>query len=159
MTGSTMRRTVVAAGAAALLWPAIGWADKTVEAAPPNRFSTTEITMDQGERLTFHNGDTVTHNVSATVAGPDGKPLFQTPNIESGKTAFVEGSQYLTEGHYDFVCTLHNGMKGSIHVTGNGTPAQRPGAVTQAPAADRTKPVLKLRILSRTTRIARERQT
>ena len=30
--------------------------------------------MDQGERLTFHNGDTVTHDVTATAAGPTASP-------------------------------------------------------------------------------------
>jgi plastocyanin len=141
-----------------LLWPLVAFADKQIEAGPPNRFTTGELTMDQGERLVFRNGDTVSHDVTATVAGPDGKPLFGAPVTAAGKESFVEGSQYLTEGHYDYVCSLHNGMKGTIHVTANGTPQVRPdtGAKPDA-AADKTKPRLKLRVLSRTTVMARAR--
>ena len=158
MQGSTIRGVVVAAGAAAMLVPAIAWADQSIEAAPPNRFSTTEITMDQGEKLSFHNGDTVSHDVTATGQGPDGSPLFRSKITPSGKTEFVEGSQYLTEGHYDFFCSLHANMKGSIHVTANGTPQQRPTDSGPSTTADKTKPRLRLRILSRTATTARARQ-
>jgi plastocyanin len=151
---------VATAGAVALLGPAMAWADKTVEAGPPNRFTTTELTMDQGEALTFRNGDTVAHDVTATATGADDKPLFESGKVNGGKSAPVEGAQYLTEGHYEFICSIHSNMKGTIHVTGNGTPKQRPGASTDSPAtADRTKPRLKLRILSRTTHVARARHT
>jgi plastocyanin len=138
------------AGAALLLWPVLAWADKTVEAGPPNRFTTTELTIDQGEKLEFHNGDTVSHDVTASVPGPDGKPLFATPIVESGKRAFVEGSQYLTEGHYAFVCSLHSGMKGTLHVTGNGTPQARPGTeTTGSTTADTTRPTFRVKLVSR----------
>ena len=157
MRGRTIRGVIASAGAAALLWPVIAWADKTIEAGPPNRFTTPELTMDQGERLVFHNGDTVSHDVTASTAGPDGKPLFRTPIVDAGKQAFVEGSQYLTEGHYAFVCSLHNGMKGTIHVTANGTPQPRPGTETPSATADRTKPRVGLRIVSRTATMARVR--
>lgn len=156
-------RGVVATAVAMLLWPVIAWADQTIQAAPPNRFSTTEITMDQGERLVFRNGDTVSHDVTASVTSADGKPLFKTATVASGKDAFVEGSQYLTEGHYDFYCSIHPNMKGSIHVTANGTAQPRPGAASPgAPdasrPADRTRPTLAVRIVSRTTDMARVRR-
>jgi plastocyanin len=93
MRRPTVRGLVAVARAAALLGPALAWADKTVEAGPPNRFTTPEITMDQGERLTFDNGDTVSHDVTASAAGADGKPLFATGTVAAGKSAFVEGSQ------------------------------------------------------------------
>lgn len=157
MRGPTIRRAAASAGVAALLWPVIAWADKSIEAGPPNRFTTPEITMDQGERLTFRNGDTVSHDVVASSAGPDGKPLFRTPIVAAGKSAFVEGSQFLTEGQYPFVCSLHNGMKGSLRVTANGTPQQRPDSSGPSPAADRTRPTVRLRIVSRTASMARVR--
>jgi plastocyanin len=159
MSGRGIRRVVASAGVATLLWPVVAWADKTIEAAPPNRFSTTEITMDQGERLMFHNGDTVSHDVTASEATTDGKPLFKTPIVAAGKSAFVEGSQYLTEGHYAFICSIHPNMKGTVHVTAKGTPQQRPGSTTtESRPADRTRPTLRLRILSRTTLTARVRR-
>jgi plastocyanin len=157
MRGLTIRGVVASAGAVALLWPVIAWADQTIEAAPPNRFSTAEITMDQGERLVFNNGDTVSHDVTASTTTSDGAPLFKTPTVASGKQAFVEGSQYLTEGHYPFICSLHPNMKGTVHVTADGTPQPRPGAPDRSQPADRTRPTLGLRILSRTTTTARAR--
>src|SRR3954454_6798657 len=95
-------------------------ADAQIDATPPNRFSASEYTMDQGEKLVFHNGDTVTHDVTATQKGPDGKPLFSSGSVDAGKSATVDGSQYLTEGHYEFICTIHPNMKAMLMVTGNG---------------------------------------
>src|SRR3954471_24997935 len=108
--------------------PAVAWADKEIDAGPPNRFTTTDITMDQGEKLTFHNGDTVTHDVTSTQTGSAGKPLFKSAETDGGKSSTVDGAQYLTAGHYDFICSIHPNMKGTIHVTTNGTPAARPGS-------------------------------
>jgi plastocyanin len=144
-----------------LLAPAVAWADKQIDATPGNRFSGDSYTMDQGEKLVFHNGDTVTHDVTASQKGPDGKPLFSSGSVDGGKSAPVDGSQYLTEGHYEFVCTIHPNMKAMLMVTGNGTPAQRPGgsgaANTPAGAKDTKAPDLGLRIVSRGVRIARTR--
>lgn len=160
MTGPAIRGAVVSAAVAGLLWPVVAWADKTIEAGPPNRFTTPAITIDQGEPLTFRNGDTVSHDVTASATGSDGKPLFATPIVPAGRSAFVEGSQYLTEGTYPFVCTLHNGMKGTLNVTGAGTPQTRPGeqpAAEQPASADKVKPRLRMRIASRSTAVARVR--
>jgi len=157
MRGTTVKRGVASATVAALLWPVIAWAEQTIEAGPPNRFTTPELTMDQGERLMFRNGDTVSHDVTASTSGSDSKPLFSTPIVAAGKQAFVEGSQYLTEGPYTYLCSLHPSMKGTIHVTANGTPQVRPGTSDESPTADRTKPTLRLQIRSRTSRVARIR--
>jgi hypothetical protein len=100
--------------------------------------------------------------VTATDKGPDGKPLFSTPVINRGESAFVEGSQYLTTGHYTFFCTLHQNMKGTVHVTGNGTPQQRPGGGGSGggggptPAAnDQQAPALELKLTSQRMRAVR----
>ena len=160
MRGRSIRRLVVAGGAAGLLWPVVAWADQVIEAGPPNRFTTAEVTIDQGERLTFRNGDTVSHDVTASATGSDGKPLFATPIVGAGKEAFVEGSQYLTEGHYAYICSLHPSMKGTVHVTGAGTPQTRPEPKPADPAkpADTVKPSLAVAIVSRTTEMARVRE-
>jgi plastocyanin len=150
---------VVSVGAAALLWPVIAWADKTVQASPPNRFNTPEFTIDQGEKVTFRNGDTVAHDLTASDA-TGGKPLFATPIVEPGKSALVEGTEYLTEGHYAYVCTLHNGMKGTLHVTAAGTPVPRPGgggAVEEPRPTDKVKPTIDVALVSRTANMARVR--
>ena len=136
----------------ALVVPALAWADKQIQAAPGNRYSTTDVTIDQGERVTFHNGDTVAHDVTATQNGPDSKPLFRSATTDPGKNSTVDGTQYLTTGHYDFICSLHPDMKGSIHVTSNGTPVARPGGgSSNAPTGpkDTVKPTVVVRVASR----------
>jgi plastocyanin len=149
-----MGRGICAATAFAVLaLAAPALADKQIDAGPPNRYTASEYTMDQGERLVFHNGDTVAHDVTATDKGPDGKPLFNTPITDSGKDAVVAGSQYLTSGHYAFICSIHPNMKATLHVTANGTPATRPGAAgpagtTTTNSSDKTAPTLALRLVS-----------
>jgi plastocyanin len=160
--GRRTKRAALALVAIGLLYPAVAWADKQITADPNNRYGTPEITMDQGEKLTFRNNDVAGHDVTATDKGPDGKPLFSTPVINRGETAFVEGSQYLTTGHYAFFCTLHQNMKGTVHVTGNGTPQPRPGSGGSGgggggptPSSDQQAPALELQIMSRATRVVR----
>lgn len=134
--------------------PAVAWADKEVVAAPTYRFSTPSVTMDQGERLTFRNTDLAGHDVTAKQNGPDNKPLFTTPIIGTGETAFVEGSQYLTAGTYPFLCSIHPQMTGALTVTSAGTPVARPAPGTPT-AADTTKPVATARVSSRRLRVVR----
>lgn len=114
-------------------------ADKQIVAGPPQRYTTPEVTMDQGERLTFVNQDVEGHTVTSQAAGPDGKRLFDTPLIGAGEQAFVEGSQFLTTGTYAFFCKVHSGMEGTLHVSTAGTPVPRP--------RDTRAPQIRLRIL------------
>ena len=131
-------------------------ADKQITAVPQNRYQPSEVTMDQGERLTFRNNDTVRHDVSATDRGEDGRPLFRTPLLGPGEEAFVDGSQYLTTGAYEFVCTVHTGMRGRLNVSSAGTPAPRPAPGSPPPSAgDTTAPGVTLRV--RTASVARAR--
>jgi plastocyanin len=102
-------------------------ADKTITASPSNRYSTPNVTMDQGERLTFQNADIADHNVTASKDGSDGKPLFASKTISTNQESLVDGSQYLTAGTYEFFCTLHSFMTGTLTVTSAGTPVPRPG--------------------------------
>src|SRR3954454_9469009 len=154
-TVGTMGRGIGAVVAVvALALPAAASADKQVDAAPPNRFTASEYTIDQGEKLVFHNGDTVSHDVTASSKGTDGKPLFNSAVTDSGKSSPVNGAQYLTTGHYEFICSLHANMKATLHVTANGTPATRPGAAgpagsTQTNSADKTAPALGVRLVSK----------
>jgi plastocyanin len=145
-------RAGAAVALVALVVPALAWADKQIQAGPGNRYTTTDVTIDQGEKVTFHNGDTVAHDVTATQNTPDGKPLFRSATTDPGKDAPVDGTQYLTTGHYDFICSIHPDMKGSIHVTTNGTPVKRAGGgSSSAPtgAKDTVKPTVVVRVASR----------
>jgi plastocyanin len=131
-------------------------ADKEIEAQSGNRFAATSVTMDQGEKLTFRNSDPfVRHDVVSEQQGSvRGQYLFASDTIGQG-TSFVEGSQYLTTGSYNFYCSLHpSQMKGTLNVTAAGTPVPRPGSggttqpgggTTGDPETDVVGPELSLR--------------
>ena len=77
--------------------------------------------------------NTAPHNVYSRSAGPDGGPLFFSTLVQAGETRAVRGTEYLSAGSYDFVCTLHNGMNGTLEVSG-GQPTARPRALPTVPA-------------------------
>lgn len=136
-------RLAVAAGAAALALPASALADKEIIASTGNRYDASTYTMDQGEKLTFRNIDPIVeHDVTAVMTGDVKGHLFASDTIGQGMQ-FVEGSQYLTTGSYDFVCSVHESeMKAKLVVTANGTPTPRPGTGgAPPPPPDTTKPV------------------
>ena len=124
-----MRR--VLAGAALALagafWAAPALGDATITAGPvANTYATTDATIDQGQSITFQNSDqTAFHDVTSDQTGGGGVALFQSDTIEGGKTAPVKGVEFLTTGDYGFHCSVHPFMKGTIHVTANGTPKPR----------------------------------
>jgi plastocyanin len=104
-------------------------ADEQIVATTPNRYTNPDVTIDQGEPLTFRNADIARHDVTATDAGDVRNHLFASDTVGNGETSFVEGSQYLTTGTYRYYCTVHaEQMKGTITVTASGTPKPRPGA-------------------------------
>ena len=142
-----MRFVVLAGLVIALAAPPAAFADETIVATTGTRYAATEYTIDQGEKLDFRNDDLSgpSHDVQSTANGDVKGRLFASEIIEPGKTSFVEGSQYLTTGTYDFVCSLHNSMKGKLIVNSSGTPKPRPGAAPTPPgeappAADQTAP-------------------
>lgn len=77
--------------------------------------------------------NTAAHNAYSDDLGPDGGPLFYSSLAQPGETRPVKGTKYLAGGSYDFVCTLHGGMTGTLEVSG-GTAAPRPRAVPRIPS-------------------------
>jgi plastocyanin len=152
-------RTLVRAGLAALaiLAVAAGVASAgTIYAGPPSQFIGGDITVAQGEKVTFTNGDTMAHDVTASTKGADGKPLFASAQIGAGQSAPVEGVEYLTTGAYEYICSIHPFMKATITVSSEGTPAPRPGGGgSPAPGpsspstADTAAPSISLKLLDR----------
>jgi plastocyanin len=124
-----VRRVVLVAAlvATGAFWAAPALGDGTITAGPlPNTYSTTDVTIDQGQAVTFQNTDnTAFHDVTSDQNGSDSKALFQSETIEGGKTAPVKGVEFLTTGDYAYHCSVHPFMKGTLHVTGNGTPKPR----------------------------------
>ena len=132
----TRVRRMAAAGAAvaavALAAPAA--ADQRITAGPTDSYSNPNVTIAQGERLTFANFDVVdSHDVTSNATRADGKPLFSTPRLSPGQERLVDGSQSLAPGTYDFFCSVHPFMTGTVTVTGAGTPPPPPPPDTTPP--------------------------
>lgn len=143
-------RKLLLTGAAAgtmLAAPAVAAADEQIRSQAPNRYVNPNVTIDQGERLTLFNEDRVKHDVTASQV-EEGKPIFATPLLGQNEEAFVEGSQYLTTGSYQYYCSIHTSMMGTITVTSAGTPVPKPGA-TPPPGGDTTKPAVSARVTNR----------
>jgi plastocyanin len=145
-------RRVAAVGALAVagaFWAAPALGDATITAGPvPNTYQSTEITIDQGQTITFQNSDpTAFHDVTADGKDGDGKALFESDTIEGGKTSPVKGVEFLTTGDYPFHCSVHTFMTGVIHVTANGTPKPRTPDNPVSNPADTTPPDATVTIL------------
>jgi plastocyanin len=151
---------LTAAAAACLIVPAEAVADEFIDAAPSNRYTTTLVEIDQGERLVFRNNDVAAHDVTAEPKGADGKPLFSTPLINRGEQADVAGAEYLTTGEYTYFCTAHQNMRGTLRVNTAGTPKPRPGTggpsgAPEGGAADEAAPAVGVSLMSRVLRTVR----
>jgi plastocyanin len=134
---------------AGLFWAAPALGDATITAGPvPNTFATTDATIDQGQAVTFQNSDrSALHDVTSDQNGSDGNALFKSDTIEGGKTAPVNGVEFLTTGDYKFHCSVHPFMTGTLHVTANGTPKPRTPDNPAPNPTDTTPPAAKVTIL------------
>ena len=133
-------RTGAAAVLATLALAPAARADETLYAVPVDRYSSSVVTIDQGEALIFRNLDLNRHDVVAKQQA-GGKPLFSTPLLSTGGEALVQGVQQLKGGNYEFFCSIHNYMTGTLTVTGAGAPAPPP------PASDTAAPNVSVRVL------------
>lgn len=139
---------------AGMLWAAPALADATITAGPAaNTFANPDVTIDQGQTITFQNSDSTGafHDVTADQSGPGGKPLFESETIEGGKASRVARVEFLTTGDYAYHCSVHSFMTGTIHVTANGRP-QTPTPDNPAPSSDTRPPRARVAILD--TRIS-----
>ena len=135
-------------------------AEQNVSAAPPNQYVNSDVTIDQGDTVTFTNNDTVQHDVTSRQKGSDDKPLFNSELTSTGETKPVKGTEYLTTGDYEFVCSIHPQMVGKLHVTSNGTAKPRPSGGTGSTGGsgtDTTKPKVSLRLLDSKLSAVRKR--
>lgn len=142
-----MRKIVLSGMTAMLLAPATAAADETIVASTGSRYAAATYEIDQGEPLFFRNDDLSgpSHDVVSTANGEvQGRYLFASETIGQGKTAPVQGAEYLPTGTYDYLCSIHPSMTGKLVVNANGTPKPRPGTTPTPgetpPAADQTPP-------------------
>jgi plastocyanin len=168
---SKLIRGAVAAVLALALCAGVAWADATIYAGPPNQFFQGDVSIAQGEAITFTNMDTVPHDVTAAGKGADGKPLFQSAQVGTAQSAPVAGVEYLTTGSYPYICSIHPFMKGTITVTSEGTPKPRPGGggggggagggsnATPAADSDTTAPSVSVKVLDTKRSKVRKRRS
>jgi plastocyanin len=84
--------------------------------ATSDRFVPAEIVISPGTTVTWHNRDTVTHNIQAVQGTVD---LGGTFGADSG--AFGPGTTYAFTftklGDFAYTCTIHPSMTGDVRVT------------------------------------------
>ena len=81
-----------------------------------HRYLEDEVTLSRGDPLEFTNLDVAPHDMVSLDSGPDGLPLFSTATVSIGTTVLVEGLEEIPVGVYDFTCTLHPQMIGTIYL-------------------------------------------
>jgi glucose/arabinose dehydrogenase/plastocyanin/type 1 glutamine amidotransferase len=106
--------TVLGGGTAA---PGVGVEGNVIAGplAQSTGFLTTTVTLAQGSNLTFTNLDVIAHNVASKAITEDGRRLFAAPNVATG-TSVVEGAEKIKAGKYEFLCTVHPSMTGTLEV-------------------------------------------
>jgi plastocyanin len=91
-------------------------ADERVIAAPlSSGYVNPNVTIDAGEKLTFLNPDVAPHDVTSTEPG-----LFASETVGAGSEVPVTGADSLGTGTYDYICSVHPYMTGTLTVAGGG---------------------------------------
>ena len=86
--------------------------------AAGDQFVPPTVAAGQGDSLRFVNTDVASHNITSV-----GPVHFGTNgNVSPGSSGEVSGVSTLKPGDYQFVCTLHPGMTGILHVGAAGLP-------------------------------------
>ena len=117
-----MRRAALAGVAVIALAVPTAADAATITAGPgPVSYQNPNIAINAGDAVSFTNLDlTASHDVTATDAGPNAQPLFASATIGFGSTVPVSGAENLEAGTYDFLCSIHTFMTGTITVRGSG---------------------------------------
>ncbi|MDX1448906.1 MAG: plastocyanin/azurin family copper-binding protein [Acidimicrobiia bacterium] len=120
-----MRKIIMTAGALVL---ALGvslpsQAAVAVAIAPPGSgvnpipYATPVVVSPAGTEVTFINADPVaTHNVVSRAAKGNGQPLFTSGPLAPAGAYAVAGTAALAAGDYEFFCTAHAWMTGTLTV-------------------------------------------
>lgn len=82
-------------------------------------YFTPQVAMAPDTTLTFGNGDQMAHDVTSRARATDGKPLFRASVTATGGISTVAGADQLPPGTYDFYCSLHPNMSGTLTVLGS----------------------------------------
>jgi plastocyanin len=91
---------------ALVAWPALAGAETHTVTMEGMKFQPASVTVKSGDTVVWQNKDVVPH--TATAAGK-----FDSKNMASGqKWTWIAGAK----GRYDYVCTYHPGMNGTVVV-------------------------------------------
>lgn len=127
---SARRFLIAGALLAALALPASAGAAQIVAGPTPYAYQNPEVEIDPGEEVTFLNLDLLPpHDVTSTDVGTNARPLFASPTVGFLAEVPVTGAEKLRPGRYEFLCSVHTFMVGSITVrgkAGNGGDAKGP---------------------------------
>ncbi|MDO8737031.1 MAG: cupredoxin domain-containing protein [Thermoleophilia bacterium] len=72
-----------------------------------NKFDPAEVTVDVGTTVTWSNNDSVTHTVTG------GSGAINSGDLQSGQNF---GYTFNEAGTFDYACTIHPDMKGTVIV-------------------------------------------
>jgi plastocyanin len=132
-----MRRLFVGLAALSLVGLLAAPASSAVAVSGPGGYAagyvTPVVVTAPGEAITYANFDVAPHNFVASDAFLSKKlakkaewcsgyykgkcPVFWSQTITAGETTEVEGVDFLESGaQYEFICTLHPNMKGTLVV-------------------------------------------
>lgn len=117
----------------ALAPAAVQAADTTVDMSG-NKFAPLEVTIQVGDSVTWVNKDAAIHDAAAR----DGS--WTTPKLNPGEEATLT---FDTAGTFEYRCTIHPGMTGTLTVAAAAEPTQPPtDAVEPGPARSVEQPAL-----------------
>ena len=123
-----VRSAAIVAAVAALTVVASARADQRVIAAPfSSGYVNPDVTIAQGEKLSFVNPDVAPHDVTSV----DG--LFESETVGTGSEVPVTGAESLGPGTYEFVCSVHTYMEGTLTVGSGGGGGGHAGHDMKAP--------------------------
>jgi plastocyanin len=83
--------------------------------ARSNQFSPTEIVINPGTTVTWHNRDAITHNIHAA-AGAVGRGGAFGADADAFGPGTTYSFTFTREGDFEYTCTIHPGMTGDVRV-------------------------------------------
>jgi plastocyanin len=116
-SGQNGPMTRLASGARCALIGIVAWATPALAAnlsvfQKNLAFSTASLTLQPGDRLTIHNADNVTHNITVRGAGEDA----DTDDLGLQKPGVDVSYLFQARGTYTVVCSIHPRMRMIVNV-------------------------------------------
>ncbi|HVF04145.1 MAG TPA: cupredoxin domain-containing protein [Frankiaceae bacterium] len=79
-------------------------------------YAPSDVQVARGSSLTLVNADADRHDITALDEDALGRPLFETPVLSPGQAAPVAGVESLPPDTYQFFCSVHEYMRGTVTV-------------------------------------------